>query len=150
MMLHIRDCPGTTSSYDICPYPWCRKTKHLLYHMISCILPEQCPICSPKNHSPSFIALGGLNNHRNMKQKRRVCISVSSNCKSNPAEKLSKPKTSIPILLCNRAFAMQLPAKPQIPVIIIFIGDLKCPRVHLVPFRADRILSKLVILLIFH
>ena len=90
-MLHVRDCPGTTSSYDICPYPWCRKTKHLLYHLVSCTSPEKCPICSPKDLSPSFTALGALNKHRNMKQRQRMCIPVPSKASSSTPESLSIP-----------------------------------------------------------
>lgn len=69
MMLHVRDCPGTTPGYDICPYPWCRKTKHLLYHLVSCASPATCKVCSPADISENLRALRGLNNHRS--QKRR-------------------------------------------------------------------------------
>jgi len=69
MMLHVRDCPGTTPAYDICPYPWCRKTKHLLYHLVSCTSPVTCKICSPSEISENLRSLRGLNNYRS--QKRR-------------------------------------------------------------------------------
>jgi hypothetical protein len=64
MMLHVRDCPGTTSTFDVCPFPWCRKTKHLLYHLVTCISPSDCAICSPQGLSQSFEALVCLNEHR--------------------------------------------------------------------------------------
>lgn len=64
MMLHIRDCPGTTSLFDVCPFPWCRKVKHLLYHLVTCQEQEYCSICSPTDLTPSFMTLNGLNEHR--------------------------------------------------------------------------------------
>jgi len=69
MMLHVRDCPGTTSSNDICPFPWCRKTKHLLYHLISCPSSDNCKICTPIHLSRNFTALKGLNEYRSQKRK---------------------------------------------------------------------------------
>jgi hypothetical protein len=63
-MLHVRDCPGTTASFDVCPFPWCRKVKHLLYHLVSCQEPEYCAICSPIDLAPQLVALHGLNEHR--------------------------------------------------------------------------------------
>ncbi|GMH83012.1 hypothetical protein TL16_g09454 [Triparma laevis f. inornata] len=41
MLLHVRDCTGTTSFEDPCPYPWCRKVKHLLFHLLSCEKPDE-------------------------------------------------------------------------------------------------------------
>ena len=64
MMLHVRDCPGTTSSFDVCPFPWCRKVKHLLYHLISCLDPNSCGICSNLNLNRNMRRLQGLNYHR--------------------------------------------------------------------------------------
>lgn len=65
-MLHVRDCSGLLSNGDICPFPWCRKVKHLLYHLVSCQTDEDkiCSICCPQNLSPAFTALAGLNTHR--------------------------------------------------------------------------------------
>jgi len=71
LMLHVRDCPGTTSTYDICPYPWCRKTKHLLYHLVSCTEPKKCEICSPVTLTPELQQLCGLNQYRREKQIER-------------------------------------------------------------------------------
>ena len=76
LMLHVRDCPGTTSCSDICPFPWCRKTKHLLYHLVSCIDPVHCNICSRNDHSFNLEALKGLNDFRMKKRvSRHPCIS---------------------------------------------------------------------------
>ena len=63
-MLHVRDCPGTTSTFDVCPFPWCRKMKHLLYHLVSCEHPESCGICAPSKLGKSWRKLRGLNEHR--------------------------------------------------------------------------------------
>lgn len=63
-MLHVRDCPGTTASFDVCPFPWCRKVKHLLYHLVSCSDPNSCAICSNVNLNRNMRRLHGLNNHR--------------------------------------------------------------------------------------
>jgi hypothetical protein len=64
MMLHVRDCPGTTATFDICPFPWCRKVKHLMYHLVSCIKPEECDICSTEHRNTHMIRLRGLNRRR--------------------------------------------------------------------------------------
>jgi hypothetical protein len=64
MMLHVRDCPGTTANFDVCPFPWCRKVKHLLYHLVSCQDPASCEICSPSDHGLNLIHLQKLNEHR--------------------------------------------------------------------------------------
>ena len=78
MMMHVRDCPGTTPSYDICPFPWCRKTKHLLYHLVSCESPTTCQICSPANISTNLRSLHGLNSFRTKKRKEQHGASASS------------------------------------------------------------------------
>ena len=72
MMLHVRDCPGTTSNFDVCPFPWCRKVKHLLYHLVSCQNPRQCAICSPTDISKSLQSLSGLNTFRGKKYATRL------------------------------------------------------------------------------
>jgi len=92
MMLHVRDCPGTTSTFDVCPFPWCRKIKHLLYHLVSCTEPDQCPICSPKDLPNGLKALIGLNTHR-MKDHRDHMVATAlatlkaSRTKANPVTK---------------------------------------------------------------
>lgn len=77
LMLHVRDCPGTTSTYDICPYPWCRKTKHLLYHLVSCLEPDKCKICTPEHLTPQMKQLKGLNQFRRKKQQERMKSSAA-------------------------------------------------------------------------
>jgi len=72
MMLHVRDCPGTTSTFDVCPFPWCRKVKHLLYHLVSCSNPDQCAICSPKDLPKGLKGLVGLNTFRMKKYRERL------------------------------------------------------------------------------
>eukprot|EP00529_Nitzschia_sp_RCC80_P008005 CAMPEP_0113463324 /NCGR_PEP_ID=MMETSP0014_2-20120614/12582_1 /TAXON_ID=2857 /ORGANISM="Nitzschia sp." /LENGTH=1288 /DNA_ID=CAMNT_0000355281 /DNA_START=311 /DNA_END=4177 /DNA_ORIENTATION=+ /assembly_acc=CAM_ASM_000159 len=69
MMLHVRDCPGTTANNDVCPFPWCRKTKHLLYHLISCRNPEKCPICSPNDLPKNLKSLVGISRIRAVKHR---------------------------------------------------------------------------------
>lgn len=61
LMLHVRDCSGTISSGDLCPFPWCRKVKHLLYHLISCSKPNECRICRPRSLPKNLIKLAKLN-----------------------------------------------------------------------------------------
>lgn len=64
MMLHVRDCPGTTFFGDICPFPWCRKVKHFLYHLISCQSPRQCGVCTPLDANLNMRRLRSLNDFR--------------------------------------------------------------------------------------
>jgi hypothetical protein len=64
MMLHVRDCPGTTASFDVCPFPWCRKVKHLLYHLVSCTDPDQCTICNGSMLPMNMRRLHFLNAYR--------------------------------------------------------------------------------------
>jgi hypothetical protein len=78
MMLHVRDCPGTTASFDVCPFPWCRKVKHLLYHLVSCATPESCGICSPRRLSESLKNLSGLNIYRAKKHRQRMIAALKS------------------------------------------------------------------------
>ena len=72
MLLHVRDCPGTTSSYDICPFPWCRKVKHLMYHLVSCTDPKTCQLCSPTDITDNLKQLKGLNEFRGKKHQERA------------------------------------------------------------------------------
>jgi TAZ zinc finger len=78
MMLHVRDCPGTTASFDVCPFPWCRKVKHLLYHLVSCSQPTICAICSPTSLSPEMRNLARLNKHRLKCQRERLLASYKA------------------------------------------------------------------------
>jgi hypothetical protein len=137
MMLHVRDCPGTTSTCDVCPFPWCRKVKHLLYHLVSCSDPDQCAICSPKDLPKGLKGLVGLNVHRmNIHRERLIAIAKTSlaakDTKLNPATKkqtttrriasatqanstrkvLSDTKPSV----AQQSSAVQRPASAQAPV----------------------------------
>jgi peptidoglycan hydrolase-like protein with peptidoglycan-binding domain len=78
MMLHVRDCPGTTASFDVCPFPWCRKVKQLLYHLVSCETPESCRICSPSHLSESLKNLSGLNKFRAKKHRQRMMAALKA------------------------------------------------------------------------
>ena len=78
MMLHVRDCPGTTSSFDVCPFPWCRKVKHLLYHLVSCTNPKECTICSPKDLTKGLKGLVGLNEHRFKEKRERLVAAMKA------------------------------------------------------------------------
>ena len=71
-MLHIRDCPGTTAAFDVCPFPWCRKVKHMLFHLVSCTKAKSCAICSPANIESSWSELRKLNEYRLRKQRERL------------------------------------------------------------------------------
>lgn len=82
MMLHIRDCPGTTTSFDVCPFPWCRKVKHLLYHLVSCQKPKACSICTPKTLTRNLTKLNKLNYHR-LKTYRERMIARFKNLSSD-------------------------------------------------------------------
>lgn len=71
-MLHVRDCTGLLSNGDVCPFPWCRKVKHLLYHLVSCEKGKQCSICCPETLPSNLLALTGLNRHRREKFRERT------------------------------------------------------------------------------
>lgn len=86
MMLHVRDCPGiTTCSGDVCPFPWCRKVKHLLYHLVSCVKQDTCKVCRPTNNSKNMLNLTNLNKfRRKMKQdqmKKNIATEKSNSSK---------------------------------------------------------------------
>ena len=72
MMLHVRDCPGTTASFDVCPFPWCRKVKHLLYHLVSCTEQEQCRICNGSALPRSMRRLHYLSAHRGREYRKAL------------------------------------------------------------------------------
>ena len=96
MMLHVRDCPGTTPSYDICPFPWCRKTKHLLYHLVSCESGEKCKICSPNGINSNLRSLHGLNKFREQKRKKlQVAACLVSNVNSTSKSSSGKGASSV-------------------------------------------------------
>jgi hypothetical protein len=93
MMLHVRDCPGTTPAFDVCPFPWCRKVKHLLYHLVSCQEPALCSICSPTDLGRNLVHLKSLNDHR-LKKFRSALLSkmVSNTAKVSRAGKQNGEK----------------------------------------------------------
>lgn len=78
LMLHVRDCPGTTSSFDVCPFPWCRKVKHLLFHLLSCENPKECFICNQEGLSTNLAALSGLTDYRRKKHNERVKVAMTA------------------------------------------------------------------------
>ena len=119
LMLHVRDCSGLLSNGDVCPFPWCRKVKHLLYHLVSCEEVGQCTICCPLEEklSPNLNALVGLNSHRRDKFRERVktvlakrqqlaaaaaAVRATSSARANPthlannnaASQIGKPQTA--------------------------------------------------------
>lgn len=101
MMLHVRDCPGTTSTFDVCPFPWCRKIKHLMYHLVACPRPKDCAICSPMVLSNNLENLIGLNNYRRQKHKERMkavmaAAAAAAKAKPPPAKAPFVPKAVKP------------------------------------------------------
>lgn len=105
MMLHVRDCPGTTSTYDICPFPWCRKVKHMLYHLVSCTKPKECSICCPNDMPTSLVTLRGLNEFRHKKHRERRAAGMAAAAAAAKA----KPATS------QRGKPLAI-AKPVVPL----------------------------------
>lgn len=87
MMLHIRDCPGTTTSFDVCPFPWCRKVKHLLYHLVSCSEPLVCPICSNVHLNRNMRQLKGLNYYRGEKFQAALIAKNKAKAEAEAVEK---------------------------------------------------------------
>lgn len=129
LMLHIRDCTGLLSNGDICPFPWCRKVKHLLYHLVSCKKgPEcntntngsnsKCTICCPTTElSPNLQALVGLNTHRRNKFKERVKAVLAKRAQMQKAAAaaaakaaMNKAKTSTPAPVARPRPQLKVPA----------------------------------------
>lgn len=98
MMLHVRDCPGTTSNYDVCPFPWCRKIKHLLFHLVSCREPETCKICAPADHGRNLLYLQAMNDHRMQLYRQRLLAKFvpPPAPKASPAPMASPSRVSQP------------------------------------------------------
>jgi hypothetical protein len=115
MMLHVRDCPGTTSTFDVCPFPWCRKVKHVLSHLVSCQHPSKCAICSPKDLSKSLQALVGLNNFRTRRYRERLLNSAKKAAAARQAALPSaqKGKKAIPQPTYLRPKAGAVPNIPK-------------------------------------
>lgn len=101
MMLHVRDCPGiTTTTGDVCPFPWCRKVKHLLYHLVTCQLKETCPICTQSSGlSVREIMLTKMNKYRRQKEmdklkQKKILVRhhpMNPNVKVNPTNTEPRP-----------------------------------------------------------
>lgn len=120
-MLHIRDCPGTTSTFDVCPFPWCRKVKHLLYHLVACPRPRDCAICSPIALSPNWQFLIGLTNHRREKQRERTKVAMAATAaakaKPPPAKVACVAKSTKPVPYRPPVKKPVLTNKPFKPVV---------------------------------
>jgi hypothetical protein len=93
LMLHVRDCPGTTATMDVCPFPWCRKVKHLLFHLVSCHEPETCMICSHKDIPKNLNELAGLNSYR-LKKHRQTMIIAAKASRTNAEAGFTSKQTS--------------------------------------------------------
>jgi len=119
MMMHVRDCPGTTSTFDVCPFPWCRKVKHLLYHLVSCQTPDECSICTPNELPQSFKALKGLNAHRHKKQREKMRAAAAAAASARAATAKAKVPAAYPHLKkgpgSSRLPVVKLPPTKFIP-----------------------------------
>ena len=114
--MHVRDCPGTTSTFDVCPFPWCRKVKHLLYHLVSCEKPEECSICTPKDIPPTLKALRGLNAHRHKKHREKLraaaAAAVSARAAATKARAPAPSSAPAPYAIPKKG----APAQSKLPV----------------------------------
>eukprot|EP00984_Skeletonema_dohrnii_P024004 scaffold13115_cov139-Skeletonema_dohrnii-CCMP3373.AAC.2 len=125
LMLHVRDCTGLLSNGDVCPFPWCRKVKHLLYHLVSCEKGKECSICCPEKLPSNLVALTGLNQHRREKFRERtkalaavaaakrqqmaaIAPTNSSHIARQPAS-VTAPKKSIPSAASQLARSQPVP-----------------------------------------
>ncbi|KAI2505595.1 hypothetical protein MHU86_8837 [Fragilaria crotonensis] len=121
MMLHVRDCPGTTSTLDVCPFPWCRKVKHLMYHLVACPRPRDCAICSPIALSKNLKALIGLTNHRRTMQRERAKAAMAAAAAAKakpPAPKMSyAPKAPKPVTYRPPQKKATVPVKVNKPAV---------------------------------
>lgn len=109
MMLHVRDCPGITPNGDMCPFPWCRKVKHLLYHLVSCDSPDLCSICSPRLTNVNMRKLNSFNWFRLRKHQMKADSELPSK-KENGTATNHLPIT-IQALESNIAPTVELNAK---------------------------------------
>jgi hypothetical protein len=104
-MLHVRDCPGTTSAYDVCPFAWCRKVKHLLFHLVSCAKPQCCDICAPTEIDGNWNTLRDLNDHRLTKFREGLTAQWKSRAISFRSKSLGSERE-------NPASSMHVEADP--------------------------------------
>jgi hypothetical protein len=145
MMMHIRDCPGTTATFDVCPFPWCRKVKHSLYHLVSCPEPELCEICSPSDISHNLGALQGLNEFRLQKRKEDVerqekaaekkakATKGATAQQKNQLQPVVKPSASPP---CRPA----TPVFPAVPKVVTTCSPTKNPPATNAGLKGEQIL----------
>lgn len=105
MMLHVRDCPGTTSNFDVCPFPWCRKVKHLLYHLVSCQEPATCKICAPADLGRNLLHLKELNNHRERSYRHKLLAKLAPGAAPQAAQVPASTATEVPKAGSNVAAA---------------------------------------------
>ena len=98
MMLHVRDCPGTTSNFDVCPFPWCRKVKHLLYHLVSCQDPQSCNTCAPADLGKNLVHLKAHSEHRLKAYRQTLLANFSWSPKktATPAVTAAAPCAAAP------------------------------------------------------
>ena len=114
-MLHVRDCTGLSSNGDICPFPWCRKVKHLLYHLVSCDKGKECSICCPEKLSPNLVALTGLNNHRREKFKeRKKALAAAAEAKRQQMSAVAPPQVARQPASAVASSASDSSAAPQV------------------------------------
>jgi hypothetical protein len=110
-MLHVRDCPGTTITMDVCPFPWCRKVKHLMYHLVTCSKPDSCAICSPIALSANMKGIIGLSNHRRnlLKAENPSAVTGVTTVKPYPVTNKSSQEVKPLIQSENRPIQKKLP-----------------------------------------
>ena len=80
--------------FDVCLFPWCRKVKHLLHHLVTCQEQEYCSICSPTDLTPNFSALRGLNEHRFNKLRERLSAKAQITADVRAKASYTKPTES--------------------------------------------------------
>jgi len=136
LMLHARDCPGTTSSFDVCPYPWCRKVKHLMYHLVACPRPKDCAICSPIALSNNLQNLIGLNTHRRKKHKERMKAVMAA---AAAAAKAKPPPPKVPFVPKTVKPTAYRPITNQKKPTTVVSRPVKSSNVRPVPVAAPRV-----------
>ena len=55
MMLHARDCQGTSNDGNPCNRAWCVKVKNLAIHLAMCPFAWNCKICTPSGDSTTVL-----------------------------------------------------------------------------------------------
>jgi hypothetical protein len=77
--------------FDVCPFPWCRKVKHLLYHLVTCQEQEYCSICNPTDLSNNFSVLRGLNEHRFGNMREHLVAKAKTTAETRAIACFTKP-----------------------------------------------------------